>query len=235
MKSTGWAWILGICIIIAASVFGFFYFGANMRGETVRVVGYATRDFEADIAKWSFTLSVSTGMNDLASGYRRLEKQAQSFRDAWEAQGIAADEVSFQPVSTNKQYNRDGNEIGYTVQQRVDIVSQDLDALDALVQRPTVFIEAGVPFEYSRIEYYSTDIADLKKALLGDATADARDRAERIVEGSGRGIAKLLSARSGIFQITERLSTEVSDYGMYNTASRSKTIKVTVTAEFGLE
>ena len=234
MKSS-WAVILGGSIIIAAVVFGIFYYGANMRTETVRVVGYATRDFDADVAKWSFTLSESAPLNDLAGGFRRIEKQAAAFRKVWDAQGVVAEELTFQPVSTGKNYDRNGEESGYRVTQQVDIVCRDLDGLDALAQNPMAFIDAGVAFEYSRIEYYSSDIADLKKELLANATADARDRAERIVEGGGRAIAKLMSARSGIFQITERLSTEVSDYGMYNTASRHKTIKVTVSAEFGLE
>jgi hypothetical protein len=42
------------------------------------------------------------------------------------------------------------------------------------------------------------------------------------------------SARGGIFQSTEPYSTEVSDYGIYNTSARQKDVTVTVTAEFGV-
>jgi len=235
MQKNTWAWVLGVCIIIAALAFGYFYYSANRREETVKVVGYATKDFDSDIAKWSFTLSENTSPSALADGYRRLEQQADKFREVWAAQNIASEDLSFDPVNTSKQFDRNGEETGYRIEQRVTVVCRELDALDSLAQKPTVFIDAGVSLESSYMEYYYSDMTDLKKELLGAATADARDRAARILEGSGRGIGKLLTARSGIFQITERLSTEVADYGMYNTSTREKTIKVTVSAEYSLK
>ena len=38
----------------------------------------------------------------------------------------------------------------------------------------------------------------------------------------------------GVFQITEPYSTDVSDYGYYNTDTRTKSISVTVTTKFRL-
>jgi hypothetical protein len=37
-----------------------------------------------------------------------------------------------------------------------------------------------------------------------------------------------------VFQITEPYSTDVSDYGIYSTATRRKNVTVTVTASFSL-
>jgi hypothetical protein len=37
-----------------------------------------------------------------------------------------------------------------------------------------------------------------------------------------------------VFQITEPYSTDVSDYGYYNTDTRTKSISVTVTTKFRL-
>ncbi|WP_232502671.1 hypothetical protein [Candidatus Cloacimonas acidaminovorans] len=48
-------------------------------------------------------------------------------------------------------------------------------------------------------------------------------------------MGKLREARAGVFQITEPYSTEVSDYGIYNTSTRSKSISVTLTAIFKLK
>ena len=47
-----------------------------------------------------------------------------------------------------------------------------------------------------------------------------------------KGIA---SARSGVFQITEPFSTEMADYGVHNTSTRSKEITVTVHATFEVD
>lgn len=44
------AWITSMGIIIAAFVFGLFFYSSRISDRTIRVVGYATQDFEADIA-----------------------------------------------------------------------------------------------------------------------------------------------------------------------------------------
>ena len=76
---------------------------------------------------------------------------------------------------------------------------------------------------------------EIKKQLLGKATQHARDRAGEIISSTDLKIDKLISARSGVFQITEPYSTEVSGYGIHNTSSSTKNIKVTVSAEFSLK
>lgn len=64
---------------------------------------------------------------------------------------------------------------------------------------------------------------------------DTRRRAEEIAKNSGMSIEKMVSARAGVFQITEPYSTEVTDYGVYSTSTREKDVTVTVTASFVVE
>ena len=63
----------------------------------------------------------------------------------------------------------------------------------------------------------------------------SRARADEIAAASGVSTRKLLNSSVGVFQITEPFSTEVSDYGMYNTSTRQKDITVTVRAGFLIE
>ena len=67
------------------------------------------------------------------------------------------------------------------------------------------------------------------------ATVDAKARALEIAKSSGNKVCGLLSARSGVFQIRKPLSTDISDYGIYNTSSKEKEIAVTVTATFKIK
>jgi len=77
---------------------------------------------------------------------------------------------------------------------------------------------------------------EIKKQLLSYATKNARERAEEIVAMTESGkIGKMLSARAGIFQITEPLSTDIAGYGIHSTSTRKKTIKVTVNAVFSID
>ncbi|HEY0672393.1 MAG TPA: SIMPL domain-containing protein, partial [Longimicrobiales bacterium] len=84
------------------------------------------------------------------------------------------------------------------------------------------------------LEYYYSDIARIKHNLLGAATRDARARADEIAKSAGSEVGQIIAARSGVFQITEPYSTEVSGMGMYNTGTRRKEITVTVRADFAL-
>ena len=71
--------------------------------------------------------------------------------------------------------------------------------------------------------------------LLAAATLDARERAEEIVGATDATIKKMRSVRAGVFQITEPYSTDIAGYGIHQTTTRKKNIKVTVSAEFVVE
>src|SRR5690606_32121047 len=63
---------------------------------------------------------------------------------------------------------------------------------------------------------------------------DAQRRAEEIAGSAGSRVGDVISARAGVFQITEPYSTEVSGMGMYSTSTRRKEITVTVHGDFAL-
>lgn len=85
------------------------------------------------------------------------------------------------------------------------------------------------------MEYYSTKLNSIKRELLAEATRDAQKRAQAIAAGTGDRIGNIASARVGVFQITEPNSTEVADYGVYNTATKEKDITVTMNVTFSLK
>jgi len=107
--------------------------------------------------------------------------------------------------------------------------------VEKLALNPNVFLKEGISFKESNLNFFSTKTEQLKKALLSKASINARERAEEIVTDTDMKIDKLISARAGVFQITEPYSTDVSSYGVYNANSRHKTIKVTVSSVFCLK
>ncbi len=230
-----WAWILGICMIVAAIAFGIFFLVARQQADTVRVVGYAVRDYEADLVKWSFSLTAQAELNKPEEGHRAIGRKLETFRKAWEKLDLKVEDMIVHPVETQNNYSMGGEITGYTFQQRITVTSRDIDPIEQLSIDTKALLDQGVSVEFSNLEYFSTELGDIKKSLLAEATKDARERAEKIVSLSGRKLGKMTSARSGIFQITEPYSTEVSDYGMYSTGTRKKSIKVTVSAVFGME
>jgi hypothetical protein len=229
---TAHALILALGAVVAAAVFGMYFHDARSPQHDIAVTGYATMSFEADIVKWRVTLQRSTGLTDLVDGYRKIQGDVELFKRLLIDQGLAEEDISVQPINTYQNYGREGQVTGNTIQQALFVISSNIDAIETLALDPSKLIESGVTVQSSQLEFFSSKLADIKQQLLAEATRDAQKRAQEIVTSAGRTLGKVISLRSGVFQITEPYSTEVSGYGMYNTQTRQKDITVTVRASF---
>lgn len=231
------ALILGACAILAATVFGLFFQSARADRDTIQVTGAATERFESDVVKWSMTISRQVPTDLLASGYSGLAEDRRKVVDRLLQAGVDEDAVGFQPISANPRWDQSGNQTGFEVSQGLYVVAEDGGgALEELALDPASLAEQGVVLQYSNLQYFYSKIDELKHQLLSAATEDARRRAEEIATGSGGlSVDQIVSARAGVFQITEPYSTEVTDYGVHNTSTRTKEITVTVHATFGVD
>lgn len=226
--------ILGISLVVGAAVLGNYFYRARAQGNTIRVVGAATKRYDSDIVKWRVSVGRNTGLGDVSIGYSDTRKTFEALMAALKAAGIGDSEISVQPINRNPVYDNNGNNTGYSFIQSVYVISKDLSTVEKLALNPDEMFQKGVALQSSSLEYYFSKLPGIKKDLLAEAARDAKQRAVEIAKNSGSGIGAMRSARAGIFQITEPYSTEVSDYGIYNTSTRQKDVTVTVTAEFGL-
>jgi uncharacterized protein len=226
--------ILGISFVVGAAVFGNYFYRSRAQDNTIRVVGAATKRYVSDIVKWRISVGRQTGLGDASAGYSDTRKAFESLMAELKAAGIGDSAISVQPINRNPVYDNSGNNTGYSFTQSVYVISSDLATVEKLALNPDQMFQKGVALQSSMLEYYFSKLPDIKKELLAEATRDAKGRAVEIAKNSGTGIGSMRSARAGIFQITEPYSTEVSDYGIYNTSTRQKDVTVTVTAEFGV-
>ncbi len=227
--------VLGLGLVLSALVFGLFFYSARHQSATVQVVGAATQLFEADVAKWRLTLGRPAATDGMAAAYDGLSGDVAGLRRQLRGLGVADSAVSVQPAMANPRFDQSGQVVGYSVQQSVYAVSGRVDAVEALALNPGRLSTGGAVLEGSGLEYYYDDLATLKRTLLAEATRDARARADEIAESSGASVGGMVSARAGVFQITEPYSTEVADFGMHNTATRRQEITVTLHATFRLD
>ncbi|HOR42488.1 MAG TPA: SIMPL domain-containing protein, partial [Atribacterota bacterium] len=146
--------------------------------------------------------------------------------------GILPEDINTNPINTMKRWDRNGEVAGYTLNQPFFIISQKVEVIEQLALNPDELLEEDIFFQISSLEYFYSEIDVLKKDLLELATRNARERAEMILKESGHKVGKMIWSQAGVFQIIEPYSTEVESYGMYNTESRKKEIKVTVHAQF---
>lgn len=99
----------------------------------------------------------------------------------------------------------------------------------------TDLIKDGVDITSYAPDFYITDLKDTKLKLIAEATQDGHRRATALAEHSGGRVGSLISAQQGVFQITERNSTDVSGYGEYDTSTIEKTAKAIVTLEYAVD
>ena len=229
------AWIISFGLIVAFLVFGLFFYGARQDDQTIRVVGYSTQDFEANIVKWSFNFSENVQTGELTKGYQEMNKKLLKLRAIWDDLDISYEDFNVQPITVRKMYGQYGKIEGDILEQNIFIISKELDAIEELAINPLTFTNEGLAFEYSNMQYFSTDLPEIKMQLLGAATQNAIERANEVAQSTGNKVKEITSARTGVFQITEPYSTEFSDYGMYQTSTRKKSIRVTVTCTFTIK
>lgn len=224
--------ILGLSIIVATFVFGFFFYQTRSSRDYIQVLGAATEGFESDIVKWNITFEENTDLVNMRDGYRNIQDKRDRLIDILTKKGISDEDININPITTQKRWNRDGEVVGYALNQSLFMISSEVEAIEALALNPNELLDQNIFFQISSLEYFYSEIDNLKKDLLELATKNARERVEMILKESGHKPGKMIWAQAGVFQIVEPYSTEVESYGMYNTSSRKKEVKVTVHAQF---
>lgn len=226
--------IASLAFVIGIAVFGSFLLKSRQTERNLRVTGYASKLFESDLVKWSFSLQKNSSADGLKQAYTTLSKDVTDFKAKLVEQGFAEKDINIQPPTSSGIYSSDGYLTSYSITQEVYVISSDIPKLEKTALDPSYFADRGLLLQHSNFEYLYTKLPDLKKQLISEATSDALDRAKEIANAAHTRLGKLKSARAGVFQITEPYSTDVSDYGYYSTSTRSKSIAVTVSAEFNL-
>ncbi|MFA7543889.1 MAG: SIMPL domain-containing protein [Candidatus Cloacimonadaceae bacterium] len=227
--------ILGIAFILGVLIFSLAFWQSRQGATSLKVVGYASKLFESDLVKWNLTFQKGLGTNELPNGYRNMSRDLEAFKKYLLEQGIKEDEISILPANSYTRHDNYGNMSGYTLNQSVTVLSSDLDKIAELALSPDFFAERGMQMSNSNLEYLYTKLPELKQQLLSEATSDALSRAKEISGAAKTKLGKMQEARAGVFQITEPYSTDVSDYGIYNTSTRKKSISVTLSAVFRLK
>ncbi|MEI6632643.1 MAG: SIMPL domain-containing protein [Chlamydiota bacterium] len=210
----------------------------KLAGQTIRVKGSSEKRIVSDWAVWDARFTARDPA--LTAAYKKITQDLEAVLAYLERNGVSRDAVGISSVSTTIQHkpNEKGNPTnvieGYVLEQSLQVKSADIPLVVRLARDSTSLIQQGIEFSSSPPNYYYTKLNDLKISMLGEATKDARARAKGLAKNSGCKVGALSSASQGVFQITPEYSTEVSDYGVYDTGSVNKCVKALVTMEFSI-
>lgn len=207
-----------------------------MSRQAITVKGYAEVKIKSDLAVWRATLQARD--KDLSSAYQKLSDHLKVALDKLRVMGVEEKELEISGVSTSfiYEYSPKGEQTnkvqGYELSQNIKLVSSDIRLVRKVSRKSSALIREGIEFRSYQPEYHFTKLDDLKIELLGNATEDARKRAEQLASKSGARVGALKSASQGVFQITSAYSTEVSNMGYFDTESIDKAVKAVVTVQY---
>lgn len=231
---------IGSALILATLIGGIFYATKSTTGKDIlTVTGSARKEVIADTVLWRTAITRNVGYADLKNGYAQMATDVASVKAFLKANGVADEAITTQPIMMNEDWTNNGpvaqESKRYTLSQSIEIKSADVNGITALAQKSSDLINKGVLFQSQGLEYYYTQLADLRVTMLGDAIADAKARAQQMAKAGGQRVGSLQSATSGVVQVLSRGSVEVSDYGSYDTSKIEKDVMVTVRATFGVK
>lgn len=229
---------LGLGLVLAALIGAEALKAVKRAGDQIEVTGSVKKPVRSDYAVWKTAIAIQGA--DLKGASAEVAADAQRLRAFLGASGIADSLVTLKPLETEAVYRTTetgaatSDLLGYKVTQRVEVRSADVARVTQLSQRANELIAQGVPLGSSSVDYLYTNLEKVRGEMLSDATRDARRRAQAIAEAAGADVGAVRSAKMGVFQVTPRNSTEVSDYGMNDTSSLDKDITAVVRVTFAV-
>ncbi|MDQ5949047.1 MAG: uncharacterized protein QG589_173 [Patescibacteria group bacterium] len=224
-------------LIVCALIIGLLYYAAQGRNtkDTLSVTGSAKTQVTSDQASLRVSLSRVATVNQLSSGYTEVARDLVLTRDMLRKEGVQDADISESTVSMNQIYDQNSSApTRYELRQSITVQSKDVQKITAISKKIPSLSSQGVIISIDFLQYYYSKLPDLRVSLLSDAVKDAKSRAEKIAEGTGRAVGSIQSASSGVVQVLPVNSVEVSDYGSYDTSSIEKDVMVTVKASFRL-
>src|SRR5690606_13893654 len=239
MKNNFWGLLALSVALVIASIAGASALRDFRRVDEMEATGSARMPVTSDFIVWRTQVAVQGSSRQ--DGYAQLTQATGRVRSYLSTQGIPDSAVTVRSVEIYpiQAYNERGQEtgqiVGYRLSQMFEVRSNDVDGVARIAEQSAELIAEGVPLMSFSPEYIFTGLNELRTELLSAATRDAAERAAAIAESAGATIGTARSARMGVFQITPRHSTEVSDYGINDTSSRDKDVTAVVRVTFGVE
>jgi len=239
MKKTILISVILICISVVVCSLILVKPAILFRNESgIRVKGQVSQVVESDIAKWDARIYTSDSNPTIA--FQTIQDAEKLVIDFLEEKGVKKENVA---TSTSLRQINKRNANGYETNEVVafqytlyiSYQSKDIALIESLASDAATLVNVGVLIESYGPQFYYSKLDELKLDLIAKAAENARDRAKVLISGSGGNLGKVISGSQGVFQITSPLSTDVSDYGTYDTSSKTKQITCTVTMEFAVE
>ena len=230
------ALILALSFVMVANIGSNTAISIKNKGY-VTVKGFAKQDITSDLG--IFEATIISENPDIKVCYAKLADDKEKVKTYLTRNfGVTKEELEIKPAEIEELYKI--NERGYAtdefvkyiLRQNVKVESKDVNKISKISEDIVNILDEGVKIRIRDPKYVYTKLEDLKIEMIGRATDNARKRAITIAKEGKFRLGPIADVRVGIFQITPKNSTEVSNYGINDTSSIEKEIKSVVEIKY---
>lgn len=217
--------LLGLCLKSAIKGYG-------ERDRVVTVRGLCEKEVQANKVTWP--LVTKEMGNDLPAIYDRIQATNDKILKFLKSNGITEDEISVNsPDVTDRiadRYSDDGTiNSRYSVTNVIVVTSSKVDLVRKLIDKQADLLREGIAVIAGNYQYPTTyeytELNSVKPEMIAEATAKAREAADKFAQDSQSTLGKIKTASQGQFSITDR--DQFTPY--------IKNIRVVTTLEYYLE
>jgi hypothetical protein len=227
---------LAVAAVVIGQIFAGTIHDAKHTTDTISITASARKPISSNLVQW--TLSVDGNASTPVEAARRSRRASAAVVAFLRSAGIKASAISPEVVQSNEivtRVNKRLTRTTYVVSQNFDVATADIDTVQTAAARVGTLLEQGIQVSAQPLAFVSTDLEEAKLEALSAATAEARRRADILVKGLGGKLGRMRASSLGVYQITPRNSTQVSDYGISDTSSRLKDVTAVVSATFAVK
>ncbi|MBP5229092.1 MAG: SIMPL domain-containing protein [Bacteroidales bacterium] len=203
--------------IVAAAIiaFGLIALGISLKSgivkfksmeRTVAVKGLAEKQVNADKVVWR--VSFARVGNDLVSLYSSLDVNAKYIKEYIKDKGIEDSEIfesspNVSNLEDQYRYSNNRPEYKYQISQSLTISTNKVDAVKQLAKTATAdMLKRGIIIS-DWASYEFTGLNELKPEMIAEATANARQAAQKFAEDSKSKLGKIKTANQGQFSVED--------------------------------
>ncbi len=202
--------IIAVAIVLAGLMLPVSVAKFKSYDRTVDVKGLCEQEVKADKVIWPLSYKVMG--NDLATVLAETERNNNAIVDFLKNGGVSENEISVaSPQISDKYASEYGNNdrvYRYLVTNVITVCSGDIDAVLILQGRQAELIKKGIPLIGdnwdNKTQFKFEALNEIKPQMIEEATANAREAADKFAKDSGSRPGKIKSATQGTFSIDDR-------------------------------
>lgn len=195
--------VLGICMVIAVGKF-------KSYDRVVSVKGLCEKEVPADKVIWP--LAYKLVGNELMALYNEINRQNDIVIQFLTSNGLSKDDIYVSaPQIIDVQadmYVDQKRTYRYNVTSVITVATDNVAKVREIIDKQTDLLAKGVALTNNgynyQVSYEFTGLNEIKPGMIEEATANARNAAEKFAENSKSRLGKIKNAWQGQFSVSDR-------------------------------